>query len=151
MTLDAVTFTPTHEPNVLPGLRTLGIEAGNEVQLVEVLAGGLPPETAERLARHLGMSLTGLLELTGIKSSTYHDRKRRGRPLTAEESERLYRLAKLAEAADGYFGEQAAARRWLTHPKVALGGRSPLAFGHTAEGAAYVLALLGRMAHGVVS
>ena len=151
MTLDAVTFTPTHKPNLLPGLRALGLEARNEVQLVEVLAGGLPPETAERLARHLGMSLTGLLELTGIKSSTYHDRKRRGRPLSAEESERLYRLAKLAEAADGYFEDQGAARRWLTHPKVALGGRSPLAFGRTAEGTAYVLALLGRMAHGVIS
>ena len=59
MTLDAVIFTPTHQPNVLPGLRTLGLEARNEVQLVEVLAGGLPPETAERLARHLALSLTG--------------------------------------------------------------------------------------------
>lgn len=151
MTLDAVIFTPTHEPNVLPGLRVLGLEARNEVQLVEVLAGGLPPETAERLARHLGLSLTGLLELTGVKSSTYHDRKRRGKPLSPEESERLYRLAKLAEASEDYFNDQAAARRWLTHPKVALGGRSPLVFGRTAEGAAYVLALLGRMAHGIIS
>ena len=151
MTLNAPVFSPTRKPNALPGARILGLEAKSEVQLVEVLAGGLPPETAERLARHLGMSLTGLLELTGIKSSTYHDRKRRGRPLSAEESERLYRLAKLAEAAEDYFGEQAAARRWLTHPKVALGGRSPLAFGRTAEGTAYVLALLGRMAHGVIS
>ena len=151
MILDAVIFIPTHEPNVLPGLRTLGIEARNEVQLVEVLAGGLPPETAERLARHLGLSLTGLLELTGVKSSTYHDRKRRGKPLSPEESERLYRLAKLAEASEDYFNDQAAARRWLTHPKVALGGRSPLVFGRTAEGAAYVLALLGRMAHGIIS
>lgn len=151
MILGAVSFIPTREPNVLPGLRTLGLEARNEVQLVEVLAGGLPPETAERLARHLGLSLTGLLELTGIKSSTYHDRKRRGRPLSAEESERLYRLAKLAEAAEAYFEDPSAARRWLAHPKIALGGRSPLAFGRTAEGAAYVLALLGRMAHGVVS
>lgn len=151
MILGTVSFTPIHEPNVLPGLRTLGIEARNEVQLVEALAGGLPPETAERLARHLGISLTGLLELTGIKSSTYHDRKRRGRPLSAEESERLYRLAKLAEAAEGYFEDKDAARRWLAHPKVALGGKSPLAFGRTAEGAAYVLALLGRMAYGVIS
>ena len=151
MILDAVIFTPTHEPNVLPGLRTLGIEARNEVQLVEALTDGLPPETAERLARHLVLSLRGVLELPGNKRRTYHDRKRRGRPLSAEESERLYRLAKLTETADGYFEDQGTARRWLTHPKVALGGLSPLAFGRTAEGAAYVLALLGRMAHGVIS
>lgn len=151
MTLNAPTFTPTHKLNALPGLRILGLNARSEVQLVEVLTAGLAPESAEQLAQHLGLSLTGLLELTGIKSSTYHDRKKRGRPLSAEASERLYRLAKLAEAAETYFEDKAAARRWLGHPKVALGGRSPLVFGRTAEGAAYVLALLGRMAHGVIS
>lgn len=151
MTLNTSVFTPTREPNALPGLRILGLEAKSEVQLVEALDGGLSPESAERLARHLNLSLTRLLELAGIKSSTYHDRKKRGRPLSPEESERIYRLAKLAEAAEGYFEDRAAAQRWLEHPKVALGGRSPLAFGRTAEGAAYVLALLGRMAHGVIS
>jgi putative toxin-antitoxin system antitoxin component (TIGR02293 family) len=151
MTLNAPIFTPTHKSNALPGLRILGLDAKSEVQLVEVLAAGLEPERAERLARHLDLSLTRLLELAGIKSSTYHDRKKRGRPLSSEESERIYRLAKLAEAAEAYFEDKVAARRWLEHPKVALGGKSPLAFGRTAEGAAYVLALLGRMAHGVIS
>lgn len=151
MTLDAPTFIPTHPRKVLPGTQALEIEARNEVQLIEVLTNGLKPESAERLARYLGVSLTELLTLTGIKSSTYHDRKKRGRPLSSEESERLYRLAKLAEAAEAYFEDKTAAGRWLAHPKVALGGKSPLAFGRTAEGAAYVLALLGRMAHGVIS
>ena len=116
-----------------------------------MLGGGIEAERAERLARHLNVSLTELLELTGIKSSTYHDRKKKGKPLSAEESERLYRLAKLAEAAEAYFEDKVAARRWLVHPKVALGGKSPLVFGRTAEGSAYVLALLGRMAYGVIS
>lgn len=151
MTLGAPVFTPTRKPNVLPGLRILGLSARNEVQLVELLRAGLEAERAERLARHLTISLTELLELTGIKSSTYHDRKKRGRPLSAEESERLYRLAKLAEVAEAYFDDKATACRWLEHPKVALGGKSPLVFGRTAEGAAYVLALLGRMAYGVIS
>lgn len=151
MTLNAPIFTPTHKPNALPGLRVLGLEARSEVHLIEVLAAGLKPERAERLAQHLNLSLTELLALAGIKSSTYHDRKKRGRPLSSEESERIYRLAKLAEAAEAYFEDKVAARRWLEHPKVALGGKSPMAFGRTAEGAAYVLALLGRMAHGVIS
>lgn len=151
MTLNAPTFTPTHVQKILPGTRVLELEVMSEVHLVEILAAGLEPERAERLARYLDLSLTELLELTGIKSSTYHDRKKRGRPLSSEASERLYRLAKLAEAAEAYFEDKAAARRWLAHPKVALGGKSPLAFGRTAEGAAYVLALLGRMAHGVIS
>ena len=151
MTLEAPIFTPTQQPNALPGLRLLGLNARSEVQLIELLRVGLEAERAERLARHLNVSLTELLELTGIKSSTYHDRKKKGKPLSAEESERLYRLAKLAEAAETYFEDKAAARRWLEHPKVALGGKSPLVFGRTAAGTAYVLALLGRMAYGVVS
>lgn len=151
MTLDAPVFTPTHRPNALPGLRILGLNARSEVQLVELLRAGLAAERAERLARHLDVSLTELLALTGIKNSTYHDRKKKGKPLSAEESERLYRIAKLAEAAEAYFEDKAAARRWLEHPKVALGGKSPLVFGRTAEGATYVLALLGRMAYGVIS
>ena len=151
MTLDAPIFTPTRRPNTLPGLRILGLSARNEVQLVEMLGGGLEAERAEQLAQYLDVSLTELLELTGIKSSTYHDRKKKRKPLSAEESERLYRLAKLAEAAEAYFEDKSAARRWLEHPKVALGGKSPLVFGRTAAGSAYVLALLGRMAYGVIS
>ena len=151
MTLNAPTFTPTRTQKALPGTQILGLKAKSEINLIEVLAAGLEPERAERLAKHLDLSLIELLELTGIKSSTYHDRKKRGRPLSSEESERLYRLAKMAESAETYFESKEAARRWLAHPKVALGGKAPLVFGHTAEGAAYVLALLGRMAHGVIS
>lgn len=151
MTLNAPTFTPTRTQKALPGTQILGLKAKNEINIVEVLVAGLEPERAERLAKHLNLSLAELLEVTGIKSSTYHDRKKRGRPLSSEESERLYRLAKMAEAAETYFKDKEAARRWLAHPKVALGGKAPLVFGRTAEGAAYVLALLGRMAHGVIS
>lgn len=89
--------------------------------------------------------------MTDIKSSTYHGRSKRSEPLSPDESERVYRLAKITEAAEGYFEDPEAARRWLGHPKVALGGKSPLEFARTAEGAEYVVDLLGRMAHGVVS
>lgn len=151
MTLNAPVFVPERKPEQLPGTRLLGLEAKSEVKVIELLEAGLETRSVERLARHLGVSLASVLELAGIGSSTFHDRKKRGRTLSAEESGRVYRLAKLTEAAEAYFGDPEAARRWLGHPKVALGGRSPLAFGRSAEGTAYVLALLGRMAHGVIS
>lgn len=69
-----------------------------------------------------------------------------------EHSSRLYRIAKVTEAAEAYFdGNEDAAKRWLTSPKVGLGGETPLAFASTPEGSDYVVELLERMEHGVVS
>ncbi len=120
--------------------------------LAERLSHGLPPQALERLARHLDIAVGDMLAFTDIKSSTYHDRKRNRRPLSPEESSRLYRIAKAVEAAEAYFeGDGEAAKRWLNHPKVALAGKTPLEFARTPEGSDYVIRLLGRMEHGVPS
>lgn len=98
------------------------------------------------------MGVNELLALAGIKSSTFFERKRKGRPLSPEQSSRVYRLARAIEAAEAYFeGDRAAARRWLSTKKIALGGKTPLEFARTPEGSDYVIALLGRMAHGIPS
>jgi putative toxin-antitoxin system antitoxin component (TIGR02293 family) len=132
-------------------VRILDLDAIDELQLVARLEHGLDPDSVNQLARHLDVPLKEILELTDIKSSTFHGRSKRGEPLSPEESERVYRLAKITEAAERYFEDQAAAHRWLAHPKTAFGGKAPLDFARTAEGANYVVSLLGRMAHGVVS
>ena len=144
-------FIPYRTPDPLPGTRLLSLQAGSSLQIVEQIERGLAPGSVERLAKHLDMSLTGLLELTGLNSSTFFETKKRRRRLSPEASGRVYRLAKVVEAAEAYFGDEEAARRWLSHPKVALGGKEPFAFARSAEGADYVVKLLGRMAHGVVS
>lgn len=144
-------FIPTRTPEPLPGMRVLKLDAKSDLQVVERLNRGLSASSVERLAHYLDVPVTRMLGLTDIKSSTFHDRKKRGRRLSPEESGRVYRLAKVIEAAESYFEDRAAAQRWLSHPKVALGGTSPLEFARTAEGADYVLKLLGRMAHGVIS
>ena len=71
--------------------------------------------------------------------------------MSPEDSGRVYRLAKVVEATEDYFEDKNQVYGWLTRPKVALGGKTPLAFARTAEGADYVVKLLGRMAHGVIS
>ena len=144
-------FIPTRTPPPLPGTRILALEAQSGLQIVERVAQGLPTESLEQLAAHLGLSVTEMLTLADLKSSTFFERKKRRQPLSAEESGRVYRLAKVVEAAEDYFEDAEQVRRWLTHSKVALGGASPLAFSRTAEGADYVVKLLGRMAHGVIS
>lgn len=64
----------------------------------------------------------------------------------------VYQIARAVEAAEAYFdGDIDAAERWLTHPKIALGGASPLEFARTPQGSDYVITLLNRMAHGIIS
>ena len=145
------TFVPTRTPPPLPGTRILTLKAQNGLQVVEQLNQGLAADSVEQLASYLEMPVTQILELAGIKSSTFFERKRQRQPLSPDASGRIYRLARVVEAAEDYFENTDAAKRWLMHPKVALGGVTPLSFAHTAEGADYVVRLLGRIAHGVIS
>ncbi len=144
-------FVPNRSPDPLPGTRLLSLEAASSFDIVEQLEQGLSPTSVERLAQHLDVSLTRMLELADLNSSTFFAAKKRRRRLSPEASGRVYRLAKVVEAAEAFFEDQDAARRWLSQPKVALGGKIPLSFARSAEGADYVVKLLGRMAHGVVS
>ena len=144
-------FVPTRSPDPLPGTRLLALEASSNFEIVEQLEQGLSPTSVERLAQHLDVPVIRMLELADLNSSTFFAAKKRRRRLNPEASGRVYRLAKVVEAAEAFFEDQDAARRWLSQPKVALGGQVPLSFARSAEGADYVVKLLGRMAHGVVS
>lgn len=79
--------------------------------------------------------------------------------LAPEESDRLYRFARLFERAAEVFagagGVDAAAeedaRRWFHLPQWALGDATPLAFAQTEPGAREVEALLDRIDAGVLA
>ena len=76
-------------------------------------------------------------------------RKSKGK-LSPDESERLLRLSRVFElAVDLFEGDNAAALRWLTSPRKALEGNTPLAYARTEVGAREVENLIGRMEHGV--
>jgi putative toxin-antitoxin system antitoxin component (TIGR02293 family) len=87
----------------------------------------------------------------GIPERTLARRRSRGK-FTPEESERLLRLGTVFEQAVELFeGDNAAALRWLTAPRKALEGKTPLAYARTELGAREVEDLIGRLEHGVVS
>lgn len=145
-------FVPTRKPEPVPGARVLGLTIDNEFQIANSINAGLPTATIGRLARELDVSDKQILSATNIPESTFHAHKRDSKPLSADASSRVYRIAKATEAAEAYFeGNKSAARHWLTHPKVALGGATPLEFARTPEGSDYVIKLLGRLEHGVIS
>mgnify|MGYP000863605321 CR=1 FL=1 len=148
----ALRFVPTRSPQPVLGAGVLGLRGVDEFEVAERVSAGLPTDAVRSLAKRLGVPDRYVLEVADIPESTFHSRRAEGKPLSPEASGRVYRVAKAVEAAEAYFeGDREAARRWLTHSKVALGGRTPLEFARTPEGSDYVVKLLDRMAHGVVS
>lgn len=77
-------------------------------------------------------------------------RKVTGR-LRPEESERVYRLAKVLAYAESVLGTREKARRWLNSPNQALGNATPFSLLETEAGADEVTHVLGRIEYGVYS
>lgn len=145
-------FTPKNPTPRPDGARLLHLDAHNQVDVVTHLEHGLEPATIRHLADWLDLPIKQTLDTLGIPSSTYHHRSQKHQPLSPADSERVYRLARVIEAAETYFDDdQDAARRWLTRPKHTLNGRTPIDYARTSAGAQYVQDLLGRLAHGVIS
>lgn len=150
--MSGVTFTPTRTAPPVLGTRPLGLEAVSEFELAERINIGLPSTIVHALAQRLGRPSKYVLGIADIPESTFHNHQKNRKPLSPEASSRVYQIARAVEAAEAYFdGDRVAAQRWLTHPKVALGGASPLEFARTPQGSDYVIKLLTRMAHGVIS
>lgn len=145
-------FVPTRKPPTVLGARILGLEVTDEFKLADLIAKGLGADAVHNLAQQLDVTVKNVLEIVGILSSTFHVRRSEGKPLSPEASGRVYRVARAVESAlDYFYGDMAAARRWLTHPKVGLGGRVPMEFARTPEGSDYVVNLIGRMEQGIIS
>lgn len=145
-------FTPTSQSEPMPGARVLGLHSTDEFQIAKSINEGFSTATVGRLARSLGVTDSRVLVYTNIPESTYHKRKRQRQPLSPEESSRVYRIAKVTAAAEAFFeGDKEAARRWLSNPKTALAGNTPLEFARTSEGGEYVTKLLVRLEHGIIT
>ena len=104
---------------------------------------------AERCLRErLGLSLTEMAALLGTSARTLSRRQEEGR-LTPEESDRLYRYARLFERAVEVLGDEESARTWIRKGQLRLGGRVPLQIARFEPGAREVEDLLGRIERGL--
>ena len=143
------TFTPTRAAPPLPGTTLLGLKASTLLDLGSAVHIGFKPEAIERFAKHVGLTLRETLLLVGLSESTYHSYRRRGRTINPDTSANLYQLARVTEAAEGYFEHQQAAHSWLQIPRPTFGNRTPLQFSLLPGGAEYVTTVLSRLEHGV--
>jgi len=134
-------------------LRNLGVNtsamAGSTLsQIRNALRQGVPRGAFEGLRDDLGVTTEEFSEILGIPTRTLARRTDRFKP---DESERLLRVGSVFQKAMDVLEDKDAARRWMTQPKRALGGLTPLRCCDTEAGAREVEALLGRIEHGVFS
>ncbi len=87
-----------------------------------------------RLAERLNVLDLVILEVSDISERTFQRRKVDHKPLSASESDRVLRIARVAERAEKVFEDPDKARRWLSSPHSLL-GRAPLELLSTDAGA----------------
>ncbi len=130
--------------------KTIGIPQRGQA-LYDRLYEGLPYDVYKRLARIAGLHQKELARFVLIALSTLRHRVEADR-FTPEESDRLYRFARVFKAAlDLFEGDLEAAREWLTTPVRGLGGKRPADMLGTSAETEAVLELVGRLEHGVVA
>jgi putative toxin-antitoxin system antitoxin component (TIGR02293 family) len=78
-------------------------------------------------------------------------RRKQEQRLSPDESDRLFRLVRLASQAVQVLGSEERASLWLRRANRALGGHPPIELLDTDVGARQVEEILGRIEHGVYS
>jgi putative toxin-antitoxin system antitoxin component (TIGR02293 family) len=111
---------------------------------------GLPYSSLESVRERLSLSVPEAASVLQMPARTLA-RRRHSRKLAADESDRLYRLARIAAQAVGVFGTEEKASTWLRRPNRALNSELPILLLDTDVGTRQVEDILGRIEHGVVS
>ena len=136
---------------VLGGRKILGRAVEKADDLAELVREGLPAGSVRLLAERLEMGSTALSRKLGIPQRTLTRRMSHRSRLTAAESDRTVRLARVYASAVEMIGEEHKAVEWLQTENRALAGERPLDKLDTDVGAREVEDLLGRIAYGVYS
>jgi len=136
---------------VLGGRKVLGRSINSFAQLAEVVRRGLPAGSLVVLGEKLEMNHAALSSKLAIPQRTLTRRLSQHSRLTAAESDRAVRLARVYATAVEMIGDADKAAQWLRTPNRALGGAVPIDQLDTDLGAKEVENILGRIAYGVYS
>ena len=141
-----------HTIEVMGGPRNLGGAVRNQIDLAERITQGLPRSAALAVRRRLGLTEEELAAGLGVSAKTLQRQAKDAvARLKPAQSDRLYRLARVAAFAEDVFENRERAHRWLREPQRGLGNRAPLELLGSEAGAREVEDLLGRIEYGVFS
>ncbi len=137
--------------DLLGGRKVLGKVVSKPDDLAELVRKGLPATSITALAENLDLGNSVLSRKLGIPQRTLTRRLSQRSRLSAAESDRTVRLARVYANAVEMIGDEEKAAEWLRTPNRALGGERPFDQLDTDIGAREVEDILGRIAYGVYS
>jgi putative toxin-antitoxin system antitoxin component (TIGR02293 family) len=144
-------MTSANIAEALGGKRTLGRSVRNFAELADLIRKGLPANSLLVLGEKLDLKNATLSQKLGIPQRTLTRRLSRHSRLTAAESDRAVRLARVYAMAVEMIGDATKAAEWLRTPNRALGGSAPIDQLDTDLSTKEVENILGRIAYGVYS
>ncbi len=136
---------------VLGGDSTLRRKVGTQRELVELTREGLPAGALDTLAGEMKLSRAAVAKALGISGRTLSRRVHAQARMTAVESDRVVRMARLLAMARETLGTDGKARDWMVTPNRVMGGERPFDRLDTDAGAQSMETVLGRIAYGVFS
>lgn len=144
-------MTATAIAMVLGGHKTLRRNVDSDADLRVLTREGLPASTLPVLAAGLDIERTTLARVVGISDRTLSRRLAGKSRLSAEESDRTMRLARIMAQATETFDSKDKAALWLKTPNRVMEDQTPLELLDTDAGVRWVETILGRIAWGVYS
>ena len=133
------------------GLPVLRHPLDNPLDAHEMLVAGLPSEALQHLIDHTELLRSSdLLEKAlGVSLRTVQRRKESPqKPLSPEQSGRIWKFAEILAHATKLFGTQSEAERWLDRPAIGLNQRRPIDLRSTPAGGAIVETFLDGIEYG---
>ncbi len=148
MTTPPISSAPVSAFTLLGGVEVLQAQPRTVMDWIPLVRRGLPAASVEAIARLTRTAQSELARALAIPERTLARRKREGL-LSAEESAKFVRFARVVERAEEVFEDGASALAWLKTENPCLGEVTPLSLLDTDLGADTVLDTLGRIEHGV--
>lgn len=132
----------------LGGPAVLGRDLLSDFDWVEALENGLPPAVVDASIER-GLLSRAESDILVIPRRTLQHRKERNQRLSPEESDKLFRIARISAQAERAFSNPEKAARWMRKPSRPLHGAIPLDLLKTSAGTELVQEELVRIEHGI--
>lgn len=132
----------------LGGNRVLKRQIRSDLDLVAAVHAGLPIRAVDEVLASGMLDASEVYELVVPRRTLAH-RREKGQPLTAEQSDRLTRVVRVAARAEEALGDRERAARWLRKANRSLQGERPIDLLESDIGARMVERVLGRIEHGI--
>ena len=133
--------------SILGGKKVLATDVKSNLDLHRLIELGLPFRALAEAARAYHLAPRAMADAIGIPRSTFDRRKKRQR-LSSEESERVYRVARVFALGLMAFETSDVAAQWIKTRNRALAGKKPIEMLRTEAGAHEVENVLGRVVFG---